>query len=89
MADTNPSFSLQSSDAAAEIRAERDASNAAIARRDAKGTVANMLPGYRGTWAQSQMHSSREAVYAARTASGWRINSEAFVALAHRDDSDD
>lgn len=64
MAGTNP-FSLQSDDAAAKIRAERAASNAAIARRDAKGTIANMLSGYRGTWAQSQMHSSREAVYAA------------------------
>ncbi|HEY4303755.1 MAG TPA: nuclear transport factor 2 family protein [Gemmatimonadaceae bacterium] len=65
MSDTNPSSSFSSVDAAAEIRAERDASNAAIARRDAKGTIANMLPGYRGTWAQSQRHSTREAVYAA------------------------
>jgi len=121
------------------IRAERAASNAAIARRDAKGSVANMLDGYRGTWAQSLPHRPRDSVYAVllrqyadtamlgyvrtptvievsatgpaaaeyghwvgrrrrpdgvqelsgtyfatwhHTADGWRLNSEAFVALA-------
>ncbi len=50
-----------------QIRAERAANNAAIARRDAAGSVANMLPGYRGTWAQSVIHLSRDSVFAALT----------------------
>lgn len=122
----------------AQILAERAASNAAIARRDAAGHVANMLPGYRGTWARSLQHRSRDSVFAGlarqlvdtamlgyvrtpgvielsedgtaaaeygrwvgrwrrpdgvqltsgsyyatwqRTAEGWRLNSEAFVAI--------
>ncbi len=137
---------MHSSDAAyssaadvALIRAERERSNAAIARRDVAGTVADMLPDYRGTWALSVAHRSRDSVSAAlarqyadtgmlgyvrtpttievsatgpaaaeygrwvgrrrrsdgiqetsgsyyatwqRTPDGWRINSEAFVALA-------
>lgn len=50
-----------------QIQAERAANNAAIARRDAAGSVANMLPGYRGTWAQSVVHRSRDSVFAALT----------------------
>lgn len=57
--------SESSASAMTEIRAERAASNAAIARRDAKGSVANMLEGYRGTWAQSLSHRSRDSVHAA------------------------
>lgn len=57
--------SKSSASAITEIRAERAASNAAIARRDAKGSVANILEGYRGTWAQSLSHRSRDSVYAA------------------------
>ena len=45
----------------------RDASNAAIARRDVTGSVAAMLPGYRGTWAQSVAHRSVDSVSAALT----------------------
>ena len=54
-----------SASAMTDISAERAASNAAIARRDARGSVANMLEGYRGTWAQSLSHLSRDSVYAA------------------------
>lgn len=53
--------------AIAEIRAMRNASNAAIARRDIAGSMAAMLPGYRGTWAQSVAHRSVDSVSAALT----------------------
>lgn len=55
------------SPAVAEIRAMRAASNAAIARRDVAGSLAAMLPGYRGTWAQSTAHRSVDSVFAALT----------------------
>ena len=55
------------STAIAEIRAMRDASNAAIARRDVAGSVVAMLPGDRGTWAQSLAHRSIDSVSAALT----------------------
>ena len=51
--------------AIADIRAMRDVSNAAIARRDVAGSVAAMLRGYRGTWAQSMAHRSVDSVSAA------------------------
>jgi hypothetical protein len=48
----------------AEIRATRAASNAAIARRDASGTVASMLPTYEGLPAGARALSPRDSVRA-------------------------
>ena len=55
------------STAIADIRAMRAASNAAIAGRDVAGSVAAMLPGYRGTWARSVAHRPVDSVTAALT----------------------
>lgn len=52
-------------DAANAIRLERARSNAAIAARDLSGTIAIMLPDYRGTWALTTAHRSRDSVAAA------------------------
>lgn len=47
--------------AVTEIRAERAASNAAIARRDAAGYATSKLPTYRGTWGGGLTHHSRDS----------------------------
>ena len=47
----------------AEITAMRAASNAAIARRDAQGVVASMLPTFSGLWAGAVTHASRDSAY--------------------------
>jgi ketosteroid isomerase-like protein len=59
---TSPA-SGQSADVAA-IRAERTASNTAIARRDAAGTVAHAVPTYQVLPAGALVLSSRDSMYA-------------------------
>lgn len=57
-----PERGIAAPDAVDAIRRERATSNAAIAARDLKGTIASMLPDYRATWARSTIHRSRDSV---------------------------
>ncbi len=47
----------------AEIQAVRAASNAAIARRDPAGIVANMMPTYSGLWAGAVTQAPRDSAF--------------------------
>jgi ketosteroid isomerase-like protein len=61
--DTTTRVPAPSADVTA-IRAQRAASNAAIARRDAAGTVANAVPTYQVLPAGALVLSSRDSMYA-------------------------